>query len=212
MSTTAARAAKVGRLTAMQAAFVVAYCGNGGDATRAAKEAGAIPSSAAVTASKWLRLTKIQDAIARGKRDLVVRTRFTGDRVLRELKTMAFSSVEHYQVNAETGRLELAPGAPRDAMRAVASVKYKTETDKAGTVTRSVEFRLWDKPGTIKMAGKHVGLFPDKDREAIEAAAMKLVTDEVKKAEERKRLAAIEEKTVDVDVVPPTEATTDDPT
>lgn len=200
------------RLTAMQLAFVAAYCANGGDATRAAKDAGAIPSTAAVTANRWLKMAKIQDAIARGRSDLVVRTRFTPDRVLKELKVMAFSTVDHYQLNEETGRLELAPGAPPTAMRAVRSIKYKTLTNRDGSVERSVEFTLWDKPGTLKLAGKHVGLFPDRDADAIKAEVLKLMVDEVKRAEERKRLAAAEATTVDVEAVSATEETTKDPT
>ena len=77
---------------------------------------------------------------------------------------MAFSNIEHYVVDAD-GYLALAEGAPKDAMRAVSSVKRKMTVKEFGksTITEyEVEFKLWDKPGTLKLAGRHVGLFPDR--------------------------------------------------
>jgi len=58
--------------------------------------------------------------------------------------------------------LELAEGAPEDAMAAVQSIKRKTRVDKDGSVTFDVELRLWDKPAPLKLTGRHVGLYPDR--------------------------------------------------
>ena len=78
--------------------------------------------------------------------------------VLTELASLARSNVNHYQIG-KTGRLELAPGAPPNAMAAVRSVKYRRRTEGTGknaVTTNEVEFTLWDKPGTLKLAGRHV--------------------------------------------------------
>jgi hypothetical protein len=34
--------------------------------------------------------------------------------------------------------------------------------DEEGNSTTEVELKLWDKPGPLKLAGKHVGLFADR--------------------------------------------------
>jgi len=59
-------------------------------------------------------------------------------------------------------------------------------TDAEGRIERTVEFRLWDKPGSLKLAGRHVGLFPGKDQAAIEAAAETYVTKLIEKARQEK--------------------------
>jgi len=89
------------------------------------------------------------------------RTGLTQDRVLAELELLSFSDVEHYTVD-DNGDLTLAAGAPAGAMRALSSVKRRITTRGSGKtkeVTREVEIKLWDKPGPLKLAGQHVGLF-----------------------------------------------------
>ncbi len=43
-------------------------------------------------------------------------------------------------------------------MRAISSVKKKIRHAKDGSITYEVEFRLWDKPGSLKLMGKHAGV------------------------------------------------------
>jgi phage terminase small subunit len=85
----------------------------------------------------------------------------TAERVLREVDTVSLSCVSHYRIS-DAGDLELTEDAPPDAMRAVASVKRRTRTDKDGSVTREVEFRLWDKPGTLRLSMQHRGMLIEK--------------------------------------------------
>ncbi len=103
------------------------------------------------------RRPRVAQQIALRLEARAIRTEITQDQVLTELKTLAFSDITHYQVNAQ-GQLELAPGAPPDAMRAVRSIKRRMS--KGQLV--EVEIKLWDKPGTLKLAGQHTGLFTDK--------------------------------------------------
>jgi len=47
----------------------------------------------------------------------------------------------------------------------VQSIKRRVTTRGRGTratVVREVEIRLWEKPGSLKLAGQHVGLFTDR--------------------------------------------------
>src|SRR6185437_8000191 len=79
---------------------------------------------------------------------------------------LAFSDVSHYKTD-ETGNVTLAEGAPDGAVRALQSVKKKVRTygggeDDEPVTETETELRLWDKPGMLKLAGRHVGLFPDR--------------------------------------------------
>lgn len=91
--------------------------------------------------------------------------------MLSELELLAFSDLTYYEVD-DSGDIRLADNAPAGAMRALQSIKRRITTRGTGEnheVTREVELRLWDKPGPLKLAGQHVGLFAevgDKNRPA----------------------------------------------
>lgn len=132
---------------------------------KAAERAGFAPKTARITASKLLTLPNVKAALKEAQEARSQRTGITQDRVLEELQHLAFSNVDDYMVSPE-GRLVPAEGVDpkREVMRAVSSIKYRTRTTGAGKsleVVREVEFRLWDKPGSVKLAGRHVGLFPN---------------------------------------------------
>jgi len=148
------------RLTARQAAFVDEYLLDN-NITKAAIRAGYSPASAYVCGSNALRLPHVAFAIERAKANRAVRVGMTQDSVLHELALLANSSIDHYYVD-DQGRLRPTPEAPEGAMRAIASMKMVTRIDKEGAVQRSVEFKLWDKPGSVKLMGKHTGLFADR--------------------------------------------------
>lgn len=86
----------------------------------------------------------------------------TQDTVLHEMSILATANVEHYVVDDE-GQVQLAEGAPEGAMGAIQSIKRKTRVhyDKDQNIvgkTYDVELRLWDKPGSLKLMGKHAGV------------------------------------------------------
>jgi len=132
------------------------------NATQAAIKAGYSTKTAEVQGSRLLRNVQVSKGVAQGMTERAEAHGITEARVLGELAAMAFSSVTHYQQNPVTGLLELAPGAPPNAMAAVSSVEYETETiggtaegDDAPIVRRKVKFKLWDKPGQVKLAGRY---------------------------------------------------------
>lgn len=132
------------------------------NAEASALAAGYSPKTAKSQGFRLLTHATIAKAIERGKQALEVRTEITQERVLAELALLAFSDVSHYEVDELGLNVKLAANAPRHAMRAISSIKRKTFTTEDGAVTREVEIKLWDKPGPLKLAGRHVGLFPDK--------------------------------------------------
>jgi phage terminase small subunit len=134
------------------------------NATQAAIRAGYSQRTARSIGSENLTKPHIAAAIKAALDARAVRTGITQDRVLAEVALLAFSDVTHYQVSA-AGDVKLAADAPDGAMRAVQSIKHRVTTRGRGgqaEVVREVEIRLWDKPGPLKLAGQHVGLFTEK--------------------------------------------------
>lgn len=134
------------------------------NATQAAERAGYSRKTAYSQGQRLLKNAEIQRAIARAQAERSARTGISQDRVLQELELLAFSDLTHYTVD-DRGDVTLTAQAPAGAMRALQSIKRRITTRGSGKtleVTREVEIRLWDKPGPLKLAGQHVGLFTEK--------------------------------------------------
>ena len=143
-------------LTPRQAAFVAEYLIdlNG---TQAAIRAGYAFASANVEAVRLLSHATISEAVERGKAQRLARINTSADSVLHEMSLLAQSCVEHYVLD-DFGQLRAAEDAPEGAMRAVKSIKRTVRHDKDGGVTYDVKFELWDKPGQLKIMGKHANV------------------------------------------------------
>lgn len=152
-------------LSEREAKFVDVYCGQAeGNATTAARLAGYSEKSAGRIGYRLSKKVHIRSEIERRQSMRAEESGITQARVLDELTLLAFSDVTHYVVD-DDGVVQLAATAPAGAIRAVSSIKHRITTRGAGDkkeVTREVELRLWDKPGPLKLAGQHVGLFPNK--------------------------------------------------
>jgi phage terminase small subunit len=113
------------------------------------------------SAASLLRDPRIVDAIKRGQAQRLARVNLQADTVVVELAALAFSRIDHYVVD-DDGNVQLTEGAPENAMAAIQSVKRKktVREDKDGnlTITYDVELRLWDKPGSLKLLGKHANV------------------------------------------------------
>lgn len=150
---------------AKRRAFVAEYLKDLNGA-QAAIRAGYSPHTATQQAADLLVLPNIKAAIARGMAQRMSRINMTQDDVLQEMALLANARIEDYVIDDE-GQVQLAEGAPDGAMAAIKSIKKKTRLhfDKEGNLigkTYDVEVALWDKPGTLKLMGRHVGLFPDR--------------------------------------------------
>jgi len=146
-----------GGLTPRQKRFVDAYLLNP-NATQAAIRAGYGKKNADVVGPRLLGDVGVAAAIADGQQRLAAEVGLSQIRVLRELEGLAHSDVSHYLFDDVAGRLKLAEGAPPNAMRAVSSIKYRTRTDGDGNVSRECEFKLWDKPGMVRLTGRHLSM------------------------------------------------------
>jgi hypothetical protein len=65
----------------------------------------------------------------------------------------------------DAGHVTLSKDAPAHAMCAVSKVKRRVSHKAFGANEvdeTEVEIALWDKPSMLKLAGRHVGLFPDR--------------------------------------------------
>ncbi len=115
--------------------------------------------------------------------------------MLRELKVLAWSNVSNYAVD-ENGILGPAEGVDASVMAAVSAVKYTTRWEREGETKIKVttcEFRLWDKPGSLKLAGRHLGLFPDRvPDDRVEETAAKMLQASVEKARRELEARAID--------------------
>ena len=141
------------------------------NATQAAIRAGYSAHTAMQQGSRLLSNAEIAAKVAEATKVTEVKSGITRERVLRETELLAHSNVEHYMLD-DSGTLVLAPGAPPDAMQAVSSIKYRTTTTGSGEhqrVERSCEFKLWDKPGMVKLAGRHVDVHGFWDKNAADS-------------------------------------------
>jgi phage terminase small subunit len=121
--------------------------------------------SASVSGARLLARARVKAAIQILMEQRNARIGMTADSVVQEMALLSHSDITHYIVD-DSGNVQLAAGAPANAMRAIQSIKRKktVREDKAGTVTITydVEIKLWDKPSPLKLMGKQHGLFPDK--------------------------------------------------
>lgn len=154
-------------LTPQRQAFVDAYVetGSGAESCRRAGIVKRDSARAKQTARELLNVPIVAAAVAQKRAERSMRTMITTDRVLQEVAILAFSNIDDYILD-EHGNVTVREGVPEDAMRAIASVKRKErrEKDENGNIVviRETELRLWDKPGSIKMAGQHMKMFTER--------------------------------------------------
>lgn len=152
------------KLSVKQKAFVGKYLIDM-NATRAYREVyGASQKVAEANGPRLLGNARVAAAIAKAQDSRAKRVEVTQDTVLREMLIVMRSDVRHFRVN-EAGSLVLADNAPQGAWRAVSSVKHRRIVVGRGEdkeTTYEIEFRLWDKPAAIRMAGQHLAMFTDK--------------------------------------------------
>jgi phage terminase small subunit len=143
-------------LTDLQQLFVEQYLIdlNG---RRAAMRCGSDFRSAAATASNWLKRDDVRAHVEYGKWEIRKRLHLEQDRVVKELMRLGLSNVADYQIT-DQGYVELAPGAPQDAMAAVAKIKRVVKYDEDGNKTITTDLALWDKPGSLKQLADYMGM------------------------------------------------------
>lgn len=92
--------------------------------------------------------------------------RVSARRVLRELEVLGYSDVNHYEVDADTGKVTLAEGAPRSAKRAIKAIEYDVTYSNKGDRYVKTKIKLWDKPTALTNLGKKLGLYLERHEHA----------------------------------------------
>jgi phage terminase small subunit len=149
-------------LTPFQRRFVEQYLITP-NATEAYRRAGGTGVSCTL-GPRMLKGQHVSAAVARAQEARSKQTGITQVRVLEETALLAFSDVSHYTVN-DDGDLQPTAAAPPGAMRAVSAIKRRIVTYGEGEMARTVreiEFKLWNKPEPLRLAGRHVGLFSER--------------------------------------------------
>jgi phage terminase small subunit len=147
-------------LNARRAAFVKNYLLDL-NATQAAIRAGYSEKTAGSIAKDLMESPAIAQAIQRGLAARAERLDITQDKVLSEMNILASASVDSYEID-DRGNVQVAEGVDPAAIRAIKSIKKKIRHDKDGSITYDVSVELWDKPGSLKLMGRHVNLFADR--------------------------------------------------
>ena len=152
------------KLVPMRARFVDEYVKdlNG---TQACIRAGYSSNGADVQAVRLLGDARVKEAIDRRLATRAARVGVQADEVLEELHILATACVEHFVVD-DDGYLRAAPDAPEGVMRAVQSIDRKKRIYYRGKgdereidyVEYEIKFKLWDKPGQLKLLGRHAGV------------------------------------------------------
>lgn len=132
----------------------------------AAIAAGFKPSGAGSNGSKMLQKATVLAAVDAAVAARAARVVVDADRVLDEVDTVSLSSIEHYRLD-ETGNLSLAPGAPPNAMQAVASFDRTARHIPQGKgeppiIEYTSKFKLWGKPETLRLSMQHRGMLIDR--------------------------------------------------
>jgi len=145
------------RLTARERRFVEEFLLTANGA-KAAEAAGYSRRSAKVRAARLMRRPRVIAALSRAQDTRAERVGIESDRVLAELKELAFSNIGHYEIDPIAGTVRLRPDAPPRAMRAIAFIRHRAIPAGPNGKIYEIEIRLWDKPSMLRLAGRHVGV------------------------------------------------------
>lgn len=119
-------------------------------------------STAGVEASRLLKDPRVIAEIERRESPALGRFRLSADAIRREIAAVQHSDLSHYRIT-DAGEVELAPGAPPDAMKAIQSIDRTVRMipqagDKPAIREVRVKIRLWDKGRTLRLGTQVRGM------------------------------------------------------
>jgi phage terminase small subunit len=153
--------------------------------TRCAISAGCNPNSAHVTASKWLKKSKVQDLIAKFRVRTEEKLDLSAHKVLRELMHMGFANMLDYITPQPDGTayVDLSK-LTRDQAAAIQEVTVDEWTEGRGDAARTIQrvkFKLGDKRGSLELLGRYLKMFTDK----VEVTGIDKLPDILQRARQR---------------------------
>lgn len=128
---------------------------------QAALGAGYSDKTALTASRKLLARPEIKAYVEAAIEARAARLALRADRMLAELKAVALSSLDHYEID-EQGRVCVKDGAPPEAMAAVSQVRRHVRVLPDGSTEVRTEIKLWDKPAALALALKHLGQLVDR--------------------------------------------------
>jgi phage terminase small subunit len=148
-------------MTRKQERFVAEYLTDL-NATQAAIRAGYGAKNANVVGPRLLANVGIAAAIAAGKAQQLASLGLSAERVLDELRRLAFSDVRHL-FDAQ-GRLKPVTALAPDDAAAIASVEVVIKNAAAGDQHTDTihKIKYWDKVRSLEMLAKHFALLTEK--------------------------------------------------
>lgn len=126
------------------------------NATQAAIRAGYSEPNADKIGSELLGKPRVKERIQQLMDKRQSRTEVTADMILKELLLIAKTDLIH--AFDERGNLKNIKDIPEETRRAISGIE--TVVDRDGEVTKKL--KLWDKPKTLELLGRHLKLFTDK--------------------------------------------------
>lgn len=177
-----------------------------GDGYKAAVEAGWPENTAKQRATEMLRDPEIMGAIRQAQGARARRVKLTADRVLRELAYVALSNVDNFELDRH-GKIVPKDDVSPAVMRAVKSIKYRTEytkdeTSGDQTTVQTAELTLWNKTEAIKMAMNHLGMLKTQIELTGKDGAPLIPLEAARAALAQARMANIDDEPVDYEVIP----------
>ena len=156
-------------MTRKQERFVAEYLTDL-NATQAALRAGYSAKTAAQQGHENLRKPEIAQAIAANKAQQLASLGLSAERVLDELRRLAFSDVR--QLFDAEGRLKPVTALAPDDAAAIASVEVVIKNAAAGDQhTDTVhKIKFWDKVRSLEMLAKHFALLTERLEHSGEVA------------------------------------------
>lgn len=128
------------------------------NATQAAIRAGYSKSNAHNQGSRLLENAKVAAAIAERMKARAERCEIDQDKVLREIYRLAMSDARKVMTWGPTGVKLIDSAELSDDDAAMVAEVSQTITKEGG----SIRLKMHDKPGSLQMLGRHLGLFVDK--------------------------------------------------
>ncbi|MHA7631644.1 terminase small subunit [Corallococcus sp. M7] len=143
-------------LTAKQERFVQEYLLD----LNSTRAAGYSERTAESQSSRMLRNVKVLEAVAAAQKARAERVEVKADDVLREL--LLISRTDIGDAFSPTGALLPLKELPAHLRRAISSIEVDQLTVDGEAIGTVAKVKLWDKPKSLELLGKHLRLFVDK--------------------------------------------------
>lgn len=167
-----ASAASQKPLSSLQQAFILEYLKDLNGA-RAAIRAGYSPKSAQEQSSRLLSNIKVKAVLQEAIKAREQRVEMTADRVLLELRRLAFFDIR--KIFKDDGTLKRVIDLDDDTAAAIMSVEM-VEIGTDGQLSISKKFKASDKKGALELAMRHMGMLNDKLQLTMPTAIIKDLT------------------------------------